>query len=487
MYTSKTLASAFSERPKFFSNRASTVFPIYFTNQNSDLILSFVNYWKLKDDIHPVSCNIRVFNADGTNLRRESFEVERLNNAISLRDFVEETTFEGMVELEIVSSKNIRFVFPAITAFFKYGDFYSAVHSVGRIKNADEVKKTYQSHESNWTLKTDNGFTPFAHIFNGASQIDHPAPTIELRDSSNNIVASKELDKTLNAPYQSEMILFDKLFSKEDLAKSQHARVSVWATDVFPRLVVGNYNYDFDFLEVTHSYPVIDKQDFVPENKDLELKSFLPMVKPSELDLKVSLFPTNCESSYKGILLKENQEPEPIELNTGYKTGAPFQRQMPSDSNFECITFTGDNIPSRLNANYIYEVKNSKVPCSTDIATGAKSWVYPKKFRHWGAGLIDNSWETIVVFRNFSYLGTTEDNKGEITVYFGDDESITAPITVPGNGAESISLKDIFTEQQIEKMAHNHVSWFATFEKPYIETFWVSKTKDGHICGEHGF
>ena len=40
----------------------------------------------------------------------------------------------------------------------------------------------------------------------------------------------------------------------------------------------------------------------------------------------------------------------------------------------------GKKIPSRLNTSYIYKVKNSKNNFTADVADGARSSIFPKKF-----------------------------------------------------------------------------------------------------------
>ena len=57
-----TLEKDFKLRKSFFSNRASAIFPIYFLSHENDLILSWLNYWKIKNNIpsNTITINLRL-------------------------------------------------------------------------------------------------------------------------------------------------------------------------------------------------------------------------------------------------------------------------------------------------------------------------------------------------------------------------------------------------------------------------------------------
>ena len=123
-----TLKKDFDLRKSFFTNRASAIFPIHFSNFDNDLILSWLNYWSIKNNIssNNVTVNLRIYNSYG-NLLRTGLKLELDNNYVSIRDFVDEKSFYGMVEIEIISTSNIGFTFPAIIGFYKSGHLYSCV------------------------------------------------------------------------------------------------------------------------------------------------------------------------------------------------------------------------------------------------------------------------------------------------------------------------------------------------------------------------
>ena len=46
-----TLAQDFEARKDAYTNRASALFPIFFKSFENDLIISFMNYWSIKNKI----------------------------------------------------------------------------------------------------------------------------------------------------------------------------------------------------------------------------------------------------------------------------------------------------------------------------------------------------------------------------------------------------------------------------------------------------
>ena len=64
---------------------------------------------------------------------------------------------------------------------------------------------------------------------------------------------------------------------------------------------------------------------------------------------------------------------------------------LSDDERFKLLYFRG-KVPSRFNSNFIYSLNKKNKLFSTDIATGAKSNVYPPKYIHWGSGIIGNGY-----------------------------------------------------------------------------------------------
>lgn len=159
--SNKTLANDFNLRTKWFVNRASAVFPIYFVNKENDLFISFLDYWKIKNKNSKVIIVFRIYNSSGELKARHYYNRLKDNNCFSIRSVIKDLKFQGMVDVEVISTENLRFSFPAITGIFKSKDYFSSVYSAGRIRGVDEPQNQYETVETNWTCK----FEKKLHLF----------------------------------------------------------------------------------------------------------------------------------------------------------------------------------------------------------------------------------------------------------------------------------------------------------------------------------
>ena len=486
----QTLQNDFSLRKKFFTNRASAIFPIYFMSSKNDLILSWLNYWTIKNGIAEdyVSINIRIYDEEGNLHVRETLAQHQDSNAISLREFIEYDTFKGMVELEVVSVENIKFAFPAIIGFYKTGSLFSCVHSAGRIKGTDEYHDSLLTEETNWSCKFEKDIVPFFHYVNGGCE-EKVHLIINLYSLDGNIVEVKEVHESFSA-FSSKIYFLDSFFDCNEFSDGMFVGIKCKNDTVFRRMVVGNFHKSVNHLEVTHTFPKQTLEDYCPLNKN-GYESFLALCNDEELSLSARVFPTNCSSRFK--VEESNQSYESVHIggiveSSKLKNGFGFV-EIESERRLKVLWLSGNTVPSRLNCNFIYRVKDTCSKFSTDIATGAKSSVYPPKYSHWGSGLFGEGYDFVLMIRNLSHNLDSSSSKGILSIY-GLGETIKLNIELHAESADSIKLSDILNtalKKQLEDKA-TIFNWYLKLDQPSAETFWVSFRKtDGCIVGEHGF
>jgi hypothetical protein len=499
------LSDAFSARKDFFANRSSAVFPLY-QRLGTDLHIVFLNYWELKSNLKDVACNIRVYNQFGELLLRYRQDIVQYHNQISIRSLLNSRPelnpdfLDGMVEVEIVSSQNIRFSFPGLIGIYQANDHYSMVHSAGRVKNSDELIKFSESEETNWTCKLNYSATnepevvPFFHLFNGPIQHDKYQFTVNVRDATGQIFKQSTIEQSMPA-FGSRLVRLDEVIDVSDLPADFFVSVIVKADVVYPRLVVGNIFIEHDFLEVTHSFPLTKIKDYcdIDKKKPEQIASFLDAIKGMDLNLNLRVFPTNSSAQVTGELKVMRFDDRALQsdsskISFGCGVGEKgWEWKMPEELAFASLEFNDTNIPARLNASYRYSVKNTKTLFTTDIATGAKSYVYPPKWRHWGHGIISQAFQTTILFRNNSHAPTlTSANTLKATVY-GESFVVEEHYAVGSESALEINLKDMLIKHNISIETTHFVSWMIESQQPYGETYYIAFTKDGRICGEHGF
>ena len=507
MTTQKPLATAFDARKSFFAHRASAIFPVR-NRARSDLHIVFMNYWLLKNAIEHVGVNFRIYDTKGALRARQSMDTVELHNQVSVRDELLtrnaiEGDFDGMLEVEIVSTSNLAFPFPAIVGVYEGSGYYSCVHAAGRVKNSDEPKRRQASQETNWSCQFERdtagfGVVPFFHYFVGAQPLAADE-TIEvtLRDRCGRAIATESISVAGMAPFSSRLYLADEMFDLTQLPlDGAFLSVRLDASDVFPRLVVGNFHKAIDFLEVTHSFPVTEFTDHCPPVDAAKSSGGYPSLLAAQtapgLELEVRVFPTNCGGSAKATVrrkgfgdagLRADGEPIEFESSPGSE-GLAFT--LAEDEEFRVMLLDGAQVPSRLNSSYRYRVRGVPRRFATDIATGAKSIVYPPKWRHWGQGFIGGGFDTFILFRNNTHTPTaTRESAGEIRIV-SKGFDVTVPVMVAAESCVALRLSEL-VDLDPATPTPMFVSWLLSMKEPVGETFWVAFRPDGAVFGEHGF
>jgi hypothetical protein len=496
----KGLSTNFAERKAFFSNRSSAIFPLLFSSFHNDFHLVFLNYWNLKNNINTdaIVLNIRIYSTTGELVERTSTKIGQTHNQISLRSILTVEKFEGMLEVEFISTSNIGFTFPAVLGVYQTGDLYSCVHSAGRIKNSDEAQQLFTAEETNWTCKFSKKITPFFHIFCGPSPAAHTKidDTKVILYSSIGEVLEEQLLKTNDfKPFQSKLYFANKIFDKKNLNNGNYISVVCKHGAIFPRLVVGNYYSDLGHMEVTHSFAKVTREDYCPEVDDDSSNSIINCYSDIKLDLSCKIFPTNCNGSFNGAVYSQKHNANRLEIKALDKVyvESPITEMseihLESVEKFVVLHLSGDKVPSRINTSFRYTVKGVNSHFSTDIATGAKSIVYPPKYRHWGHGAVGKGYQSIILIRNNSHSpDKTKEAKGELQLY-SDNANSTYKFCIDPESAITIDLNSVLKIKNKDLDQNlDFLSWLISINQPNCETFWlVFREKDGAIWGEHGF
>ena len=254
-----------------YTNRSSCIFPILI-GKNNDVHIVFLNYWKIKNKMKSVTCNIRIHNQSGDLIKISPKKLKGNHFNISIKDIMETNLeFKGIANIEFVSEENFGFPFPAVTAFYSSKSNISGVHSAGRIKNSDEIKIPGIITETNWKCKWEKDITPFFSIFNGSIKSERKFATVFLKSPNNEILDKKRVSLDLENPYSNKFFFLDEIFklNKLDLQRNTFVEVEIAYNDFFPRMICGNFFKKENFLEVTHSFEnQKNNPDYLNQNED---------------------------------------------------------------------------------------------------------------------------------------------------------------------------------------------------------------------------
>lgn len=492
-----TLQAAFAARNEWHANRSSAIFALRLRN-DCDLIIAYLNYWRIKNNIDVLQRVVRLYDSAGALAGRYSHRVNG-NAQVSIREhFAITGDFDGMVEVEFLSPDNLRFPFPAVQGFYRAGDAFSAVHSAGRIKNADEADANAASSvETNWICKFAPSVTPFFHVFRPGTATVPTAVQVDVLGPDGQVLLSKRIDDLASGPFSSATLLLDEVFPElwKDATPppKTFCRVTVPQVGIFPRLVVGNLFRDNDLLEVTHSFPSQRASDYVVVPEGTDLASFLPAIKTPDLDLRLWSFPTNCVAQVEADVRLQQETAShlmPSSPRNSWRTGGEgssvWTYDMPHDTVMASLDLRGNRVPARLNVSYQFSVHGAASRYSTDIATGAKSCAYPPKHSHWGSGIVGRKFRMILMARNMSHTpSTTKASAGTLKLWVGDSLQPTQSLSIGAEAGSSWSFDSHDVGAPDGEISFVH--WLANFDQPSVEMFWVSCADDGRICGDHAF
>ena len=213
----------------------------------------------------------------------------------------------------------------------------------------------------------------------------------------------------------------------------------------------------------------------------------MPFIKPKKLKLKLRIFPTALKSKLRAkiyILDKKQKNIRLIDKMTFDPSTNGIDYEVNDKVSFGFMSLKQKNIPSRLNASYIYSNSN-KDKLSTDIAAGFKSIDFPNKKNHWGSIWLSKKLDSKILIRRTCFYKDSSISEGVLSIYGKNNFKKKINIKIKNNNFRIIDIKKIVLRKtnKIENF-----SWMLNIHKnpAGIETFWTSYNKN-FICGEHGF
>jgi hypothetical protein len=215
--------------------------------------ISFSNYWKYKN-FTDVRVLINLRNLSGEIITRKVIEFKKSY----VCNYSPPDDFEGSVEVEAFSAKNMRIPYAAIMAVYESSKSISMVHSYARAYSQHEIedKRTITNgEESCWTLRDNDINSSFSIIHNGPNKQESQRAKLSVRNWLGN-EQSVEIELCELLPFQT--ITFEPKNYFEDLinflgGQPGNARISFKLNGGFSRMLCGIKTADKHQLQVTHS------------------------------------------------------------------------------------------------------------------------------------------------------------------------------------------------------------------------------------------
>jgi hypothetical protein len=244
------------KKPTF---RSSAIFPVI-NNKFLETNIMFLGYWLIKRKILEVTVLITLRNQKGVIIKRESMIIDKIKSyKISIRKMINSrnTNFVGSLELEVFSTRDMVFPYPAFVINYLSKKSSTFVHTCGRVYNDFEdlkLNSDIQVPEAGFDVIPNDNFLPFFAFVNGPIPILKKIIDIEVINSKGKILKKKITIKQINA-LETKFIYFltqnEKIFleGQKGTIKIKHN-----LEGFFPRFLCGNIKNDKSISSLTHTY-----------------------------------------------------------------------------------------------------------------------------------------------------------------------------------------------------------------------------------------
>jgi len=348
---------------------------IFWVKNTVDLktTISVSNYWEYKNftDVNVV-LNLRTMSGNLVSRQGINFDEGMVFN------YTPPSDFEGSVEIEAFSIKNIRIPYAAVMAVYESPESVSMVHSYARAYSQHEIedKRTLSvGEESCWTLRDSSNTTSFAVIHNGPTKQESQLVKLSIRNSQGNELVSIVEFEALE-PFETKVIEPKEHF--ENIVDwlggvPGNGRMSFNLSGGFTRMLCAVRKDDNSELQVTHS-----NFDYSSHSTDTITQGVLRayMRTPNlnvGMNQEIVVYPDTDIGQYNLISNEETRE---------FSTG-DIQRLIFNSSMGQLVGFSRkDNIlPSRIVTALRLNSKKSKL--SAECSLGVVHHSRPSKHFHW--------------------------------------------------------------------------------------------------------
>ncbi len=494
--------------------RSSAIFPCL-SNKNINTNILFLSYWMLKKNIPQVNLLITLREEYGKVVHREQKIINQArSNKISLKKLLEKINFKknffGSIELEIFSSKDLVFPYPAMVLNYVSKESSTFVHSAGRVFNDIEDENSNQEllvPESGIDILPEKLFESFISFVNGPYELKNEIIKIKVFNTKGKIKIKKFKLKKIK-PYQAIFIkiLNDKeknfLGGKKGTAKIYHN-----LRGIFPRFTCGNINKKKTIASLTHTYydqsqlknaywinpdtknlydSIVTFPIFFEKNYDTELAVY-PIYPKTKINFNLEVYNQigQCIQKQDSIFKIDGKLNKPVYLNINkFLTSKTSRQQLFA----KIIINGGGHAPSRFKFGLNVGNKN-KYDLSSNICFSAaecniKTLKKPSTFR-WCPLL--NQKNSIIKLSNISYSkkGFREANVDVNFWRVKDNKSISKKIKINDNGNYLFELNK---NLKIKKFLDNDSGW-VTFrsDNPFLFGWYFEDKDQGIVGGDHCF
>jgi len=498
--------------------RSSGLFPIY---EDADIHtrLTFLGYWPLRSKGRDVGIFVTVRDEYGAPVLRKHFNVSSpqvytLDIRELMADSPERIPAHGSIEMEVFSSGDLVFPFPAVVLNY-YGDnFSTVVHTSQRVFNdAEDAANslTFRVPEGGFNIYGSQDMEPFVDIINGPNAKD----ICDLQCTVSSL-SGTQLSGTVSIgalqPYQRVTFRPGEHFDLPGLLGDKPGTLTFNHpfTDVFPRFVVGNRQRSLPGMSITHSiYDTSATADYwsYPGDEWLHAARMIPALITGDMYTRVYIYPTASPSTLAldcelfdsaGHLLSAVADAALVESPSGHMCcidvgdladAHGIERASVAGARIIARTLNGSQMPARLSAclDIGHDGKPGRLPTDISFALVEPN---PGRESHgsfrWGPLLADNARAYLSVSNSSVLKKGGRPAEASLTVYRSqDDVTLEKKFTLPDNGS---LLLDTGEGSELHDFLNGEAGWYTiATDNANLNTWYLADHESGIVGGDHGF
>jgi hypothetical protein len=494
--------------------RASAIFFVW-VDDKTNTHVSFMNYWREKNNNRFVSALVTVRDNQGKKQYRDFFVLDDFVYQFNLKNLIGSKIgnyFIGSIEIELFSIHDLKYSFPAIEVFYETPDGVSFVHSNQRVFNNIEDydrNSSLNSWQTGFDIYANDRYSGYLTLINGTRLVKDASIHLKVFNEKGETLDSKiELGDLL--PYSTHFINLKRdipIISAFLQSKAGFCKVIFDSFGVFTRIACGNLADNSSHLSVTHSYYDCNSiNDYFEESTipDNEYKCFLPFNLIKNIDLDLIFYPIYSPSEIKfslDIFSEDGYLETSIRnfetLNSTGNTSLCINIRdllekhniLSRDTRLYClyVNTTSGEIPARLTFGMNY--RKFELGCNINSsmllnpAYGLRSKLYL-----WGPLIWRKSEENHILISHLSKVKNCRDESEFTLKIYSKDSLIFQKLERTLNGTSlNINLETLIAQSGYQPN-QNEVLWY-TLESscPNYVCNQIHVSSSGFVGGDHCF
>lgn len=484
-------------------------------DETRNTIVSFLNYWREKNANSAIGALITLRNSDGTMVARHFFNVTATSYQIDLRELLEglegmPRRFEGTIELELHSDKDLKFAFPALMVFYVSSHGVSSVHTNQRVfNNAEDQRRNvpFNRWQTGFDVDCRHGASSFVFVANGPQEVADARGQLRIFNAQGATLDKPIVLGTL-PPFAARRLDISRIEGVSEFLNDEvgFAKLDLPIDDVYCRFACGIEQAD-GFIGITHSY-----FDCTEHSDYYELSKFSPEIFPcfvpvnlvEGVDVDLIFYPIQSKATLTFALQcfdPQGAQRAWIELDEELDTDGNRQVRLdlrrtlaaagqPAVEGMYCLHIDAKQgqLPARIafGLNYrIGEMPGTNISSSVLVASshGAKSrsWL-------WGSVPCMPDARNLIMISHMSreksarspaeYVLTLHNREGEVARHSG----------VLANGAGvNLAAEDILATAGYRPQNQEILWYVVQSSNPSLISNQIHISRDGRVGGDHSF